>query len=90
MEGLHSVLNMTTDKSIAVDLNVGDYVILYSDIDFESGAKGYTGGVLFEGRVSKFVPQTGKLSFTDASENIGRATFIEYTRESEGITILST
>lgn len=84
----HNVTTMSTEQKITADLSVGDYVILYESIDFEPEAKGWGGIVLFEGEVAQFVPETGLLSFTDASEDIGRAIFRQYISEAEGITIL--
>jgi hypothetical protein len=88
MGSLHSVTSMNKEQTITVDLGVGDYVILYESIDLEPEAKGYSGDVLFEGEVAQFVPETGLLSFTNASEEIGRAQFVEYTSRAEGVTVL--
>lgn len=84
----HNVSTMANEQNVLVDLSVGNYVILFETIDFNYQSKDFTGQTLFEGEVEQFVPQTGLLSFTDASEDIGRAKFMQYVSESEGITIL--
>lgn len=79
---------------IPVPLSVGDWVTLYDEATVEYRPDGRVDGgtakILFEGAVEQYVPETGKLRFAEdgRSEDIGRAEFLDYLDEANGIEIL--
>jgi hypothetical protein len=76
-----------TMQTLSVGLTVGDRVTLFEDVDMEGDGAGWSGDVLFEGYVEKYVPESNLLQFEDA--DAGLVEFEELLSEAEGVQILT-
>lgn len=74
-----------TIQTINVPLNVGSFVELYEDVDMDE-EKGMSAGILFEGTVAQYVPETGLLRFEE--NDVGRAEFLRLLDACEGYQVI--